>query len=150
MSFPLEPDFALIKIQTADGPPAVLTQLCGIENVSINRSANMTERYRRDCAKMGRPGKRKVRSTGESWQISGSGVLNLDQETTYAGAIGVLKNYEVELYRDNDTDVGELLGTYAGLAMLTTHNQGTDQNAEGSTLEITLEGQDDLEWTVAP
>lgn len=150
MSFPTEADFALIKIQTADGPPAVFTQLCGIESVSINRSANMTERYRRDCAKMGRPGKRKLRSTGTSWQISGSGVQNLDQETTYAGAVGVLKNYQIELYRDNDTDGGELLGTYAGTAMLTTHKQTSDQNAEGSTLEITLEGQDDLEWTVAP
>lgn len=150
MSFPTEADFALIKIQTAAGPPAVFTQLCGIESVSINRSANMAERYRRDCAKMGRPGQRKLRNTGNSWQISGSGVQNIDLEATYSGALGVLKNYEVELYRDNDTDAGELLGTYAGTAMLTTHNQTSDQNAEGSTLEVTLEGQDDLEWTVAP
>lgn len=148
MSFPTEADFALIKIQTGTGPD-VFTQFCGIESVSINRSANMTERYRRDCAKPGRPGQRKLRATGNSWQISGSGVQNIAMEATYAGALGVLKNYTVELYRDDDTDAGELLGTYAGTAMMTTQNQTSDQNAEGSTLEITLEGQDDLEWTAA-
>ncbi|MEJ7933492.1 phage tail tube protein [Sphingobium sp. AN558] len=149
MSFPTEADFALIKIKTADGPPAVFAQLCGIESVTINRSANMSERYRRDCAKPGRPGQRKLRATGNSWQISGSGVQNIDMEATYSGALGVLKDYEVELYRDDDTDAGELLGTYAGTAMMTTQNQTSDQNAEGSTLEITLEGQDNLIWTAA-
>lgn len=149
MSFPTEADFAAIKIKTAEGPPAVYLLLCGIESISINRSANMSERYRRDCAKPGRPGQRKLRATGNSWQISGSGVQNIELEATYAGALGVLKDYQVELYRDNDTDAGELLGTYAGTAMLTTQNQTSDQNAEGSSQEITLEGQDDLVWTPA-
>lgn len=149
MSFPTEADFALIKIQTATGPD-VYTQLCGIESVSINRSANMTERYRRDCAKMGRDGLRKIRSTGRSWQVSGSGIANIDMIDIYDDALGVLKNYQIELYRNDDTDAGELLGTYAGTGMLTTNNDSHDVNAEGSTNEITIEGQDMPVWTVAP
>ncbi|MET0364729.1 MAG: hypothetical protein ABW169_08740 [Sphingobium sp.] len=149
MSFPTEADFALIKIKTAVGPPAVFKMLCGIENVSINRSANMSERYRRDCAKPNRPGQRKLRNNGNSWQISGGGVANVDLIEDFETALGVLKDYEVELYQDNDTDTGLLLGTHAGTGMLTTDNDTHDQNADGSTKEITIEGEGLLVWTPA-
>ena len=149
MSEPNSADFALIKIKTADGPPAVFTLLCGIEGVTINRSVQTNETYRRDCAKPNRPGTRKLRATGSSWSIAGSGSDNIDLEDEYTDAFGVRKDYEVELYKDDGTDAGELMGTYDGNALMTTRNQGYSQDAPG-TLEITLEGEGELGWTVAP
>ncbi len=150
MSEPNSADFALIKIQTAAGPPAVLTLLCGIEGVNISRTAQTSERYRRDCATPNRPGTRKLRVTGSSWSITGSGSDNIDIETEYEDAFGVRKIYNVELYRDDGTDGGDLMGSYAGTAILTTRNQAYSQEADSGTLEITLEGEGLLVWTVAP
>lgn len=150
MSEPNSADFALLKIQTAAGPPAVMTLLCGIENVTINRSVNMSERYRRDCAKPNRPGTRKIRNNGNSWNISGSGEDNVDIEATYTGAFGVKRTYDIELYRDDDTDAGELLGTYSGVAMMTSRNQAFAQGSDDAgTADITLEGEGELVWEPA-
>lgn len=149
MSLPNSADFALITIQTAAGPPAVFTKLCGIEGVTINRTAQTSESYRRDCAAPNRPGQRKIRVTGSSWSISGSGSDNIDLEEDFSEAFGVRQTYNVELYKDDGTDGGELMGTYAGSAMLTTRNQSYSQENAG-TAEITLEGEGLLAWTVAP
>lgn len=150
MSEPNSADFALLKIKTADGPPVVMTLLCGIENVTINRSVNTSERYRRDCAKPNRPGTRKIRNNGQSWSISGSGEDNIDIETAYTGAFGIKKLYDVELYRDDDTDAGELLGTYSGTAMMTARNQSFAVGGDTTgTAEITLEGEGALVWEAA-
>ena len=148
MSEPNSADFALIKIQTADGPPAVLTLVCGIEGVTINRTAQTNETYRRDCAKPNRPGTRKLRVTGSSWSISGTGSDNIDLEEEMADAFGVRKTYAIELYRDDGTDAGDLMGTYAGTALMTTRNQSYSQDSAG-TAEITLEGEGALTWTAA-
>lgn len=148
MSLPNSADFALIKIQTAAGPPAVFTLLCGIEGVTINRTTQTSETYRRDCALPNRPGQRKMRVTGSSWSISGSGSDNIDLEDEMADAFGVRQTYNVELYKDDGTDAGDLMGTYAGSAMMTTRNQSYSQENAG-TVEITLEGEGLLAWTVA-
>jgi hypothetical protein len=148
VSEPNSADFALIKIQTDVGPPVVLTLLCGIEGVTINRTAQTSESYRRDCAKPNRPGTRKLRVTGSSWSIGGSGSDNVDLEAEYEDAFGVRQIYSIELYRDDGTDAGDLMGTYAGTAMLTTRNQSYSQDNAG-TAEITLEGEGALVWTAA-
>ena len=148
MTVPASADFALIKIKTADGPPVVFTQLCGIESVNINRAVQTSENYRRDCAKPNRPGTRKLRVTGSSWSISGSGSDNIDIEATFADALGVRKDYKVELYEDDGTDGGALMGTYAGNALMTARNQSYSQDSAG-TAEITLEGEGALVWTAA-
>lgn len=150
MSEPNSADFALINIQTAAGPPAVYKLLCGIESVTINRSAQTSERYRRDCAKPNRPGKRKLRVTGSSWSIAGSGSDNIDIETDMTDAFGVRKIYNVELYRDDGTDSGELMGTYLGdSAIMTARNQTYSQDGDSGTSEVTLEGEGSLVWTAA-
>lgn len=148
MSEPNSADFALIKIQTADGPPAVLTLVCGIEGVTINRTAQTNETYRRDCAKPNRPGTRKLRVTGSSWSISGTGSDNIDLEEEMSDAFGVRKTYAIELYRDDGTDGGDLMGTYGGTALMTTRNQSYSQDSAG-TAEITLEGEGALTWVAA-
>jgi len=149
VSEPNSADFALVKIKTAAGPPAVFTLLCGIEGVTINRTAQTSERYRRDCAKPNRPGTRKLRVTGSSWSISGTGSDNIDLEEEYSDAFGVRKDYTVELYRDDGTDAGDLMGSYAGTALMTTRNQAYSQDGDSGTAEITLEGEGLLVWTAA-
>lgn len=148
MSLPNEPDFLLIKAQTAAGPPAVFTVLCGMENGNVNENVQTSERYRRDCAKPNKPGSRKLKATGKSWQITGSGVVNIDLEDTYADLIGVIQNYKAEAYKDDGTDAGELMGTWSGAGMLITNNRSI-QIAADSGAEITIEGQDELVWTEA-
>jgi hypothetical protein len=148
VSEPNSADFALIKIQTADGPPVVLTLVCGIEGVTINRTAQTNETYRRDCAKPNRPGTRKLRVTGSSWSISGTGSDNIDLEEEMTDAFGVRKTYAIELYRDDGTDAGDLMGTYGGTALMTTRNQTYSQEGAG-TAEITLEGEGALVWAAA-
>lgn len=149
MSLPNSADLALVKVQTAPGPPAVFTLLCGIDSASIARAVQQSETYRRDCAKPNRPGQRKLRVTGTSWSITASGADNVDIEDVYSDCFGVRKVYHFELYKDDDTDAGELLGTYAGTAIMTTRNQGYTQDASGTT-EVTLEGEGLLVWTEAP
>lgn len=148
MSEPNSADFALIKLETAAGPPAVLTLLCGIEDVTINRTVQTSERYVRDCAKPNRPGNRRLRNTGFAWSITGAGSDNIDLEDEYEDAMGVLKNYTVELYKDDGTDGGDLMGSYEGSAMLTVRNQDLSQSNAGNT-QVTLEGVGALEWTAA-
>jgi len=148
VSEPNSADFALIKIQTADGPPAVLTLVCGIEGVTVNRTAQTNETYRRDCTKPNRPGTRKLRVTGSSWSISGTGSGNIDLEEEMTDAFGVRKTYAIELYRDDGTDGGDLMGTYGGTALMTTRNQTYSQEGAG-TAEIALEGEGALTWTAA-
>lgn len=149
MSEPNTADFALLKIKTAAGPPVVRTLLCGIEGVTINRTAQTSERYRRDCAKPNRPGTRKLRVNGTSWSISGTGADNIDLEEEYADAFAVRQEYDVELYRDDGTDAGSLMGTYRGTAIMTTRNQSFTQEADSGGNELTLEGEGNLVWTAA-
>lgn len=149
MSVPNSADFALLYIQTDAGPPVVQTLICGIENVTINRSAQTSESYRRDCAKPNRPGTRKLRVTGSSWSISGGGSDNIDIDDDITAVYGVRNAYNIELYQDDGTDGGALMGTYSGSGIMTTRNQSYTQDSAG-TADITIEGEGDLVWTVAP
>ncbi|GAM06326.1 hypothetical protein [Novosphingobium sp. MBES04] len=107
-----------------------------------------SETYRRDCTTPNRPGKRKLRVTGSSWQITGSGSDNVDIYSDIEAVFGVRSVYNIELYKDDDTDAGELMGTYSGTAIMTAHNQAMTDEAPG-TIDITLDGEDDLVWTAA-
>lgn len=147
MSLPNSADFALIRLSDGAVTPT-LTLLCGIEGVTINRTTQTSETYQRDCEAPNRPGQRKMRVTGSSWSISGSGADNIDLEAEMADAFGVRKPYEIALYKDDGTDTGDLMGTYSGTAMMTTRNQSYSQENAG-TLEITLEGEGLLAWTAA-
>lgn len=144
MSLPNSADFALISVLTT--APSTYTKLCGIESVSINRAAQTSESYRRDCAAPNRPGSRKLRITGASWTITGSGSDNIDIDEDYEDAFGVRKQYKIELFEDDGTDAGALMGTYIGNAIMTARNQSYTQDAAG-TIEITLEGEGALTWT---
>ena len=148
MSLPTEADFALIKIGDGESPE-VFTTACGIQDVTINRVANTSDRFVRDCTKPGEVPNRKVKTTGKQLDITGSGLTDQAHVDTFDDALGKVKNYKVELYADNGTDAGDLLGTVAGAFVMTAANMNIPREADASA-EITLASHGAWTWTVAP
>jgi len=147
MTLPVEADFALIKI--GDGAdPEVFTIACGIQNVSINSVANAQDRFVRDCAKPGEIPYRKSKATGKQQDITGSGLTDKASIDTFLDALGVSKNYKIELYQDDDTDAGDLIGTVAGQYKMNAANLNIQRDGD-STAEVTLASQGPWTWTPA-
>jgi hypothetical protein len=147
MTLPVEADFAVIKV--GDGAtPEVFTTACGIQNVTINTVANATDRFVRDCAKPGEIPYRKSKTTGKQQDITGNGLTDKASIDTFLAALGVTKNYKIELYADNDTDAGLLLGTFAGAYKMNAANLNIQRDGD-STAEITLASQGAWAWDAA-
>lgn len=148
MSFPVEFDFAVVKI--GDGATTeVFTIACGLQDVTVNTVANTQDRFSRDCAKPGSVPVRKVKATGTQQDITGSGLIDKAQVAIYLAALGKVKNYKVEAYAANGTDAGLLLGTFSGGYMMTASNISTSLEGTGSA-EITLASDGAFVWTPAP
>lgn len=145
MSLPVEADFALIKIGDGGGPE-VFTIACGIKDVSINRVANTSDRYVRDCAKPGEVPNRKVRTTGKQLDVTGTGYIDKAHVATFDAALGDAKNYKVELYQADGTDAGVLMGTIAAAFVMTAANMSISQDSDSSA-EITLASHGAWTWT---
>lgn len=146
MSYPVEPDFVVVKI--GDGAsPEVFTILCGIDTAGINKTVNTQDRFRRDCAKPGAIPTRKVRVSGRQWDVTGSGVINVDAFTQFDASLGIRRNYRLEFGKRDGTDAGDILGYYDGLAVMTAQN--INVSADDGSAEITLAGEDDIVWTAA-
>lgn len=96
MALPIEADFAVVKI--GDGAtPEVFTILCGLDNVEINRTANTSDRFRRDCNLPGSVPFRRSRTTGKQIDITASGSINIPDMPRYLAALGKTGNYRIEL-----------------------------------------------------
>lgn len=147
MSYPTEIDAAIIyRVNESGTPPR--TVLCGIENVTVNQTANTRDRVRGDCAKPGKPRTRSVVIISTQWDVTGSGVSNADQIAALKGLLGVHVDYEIDAIKYDGTDGGELLGTFAGTGVLTATNLNLQRDADSGS-EITIAGEDDLTWTPA-
>ena len=131
MSVPNESDFALIKIGDGEATET-FTAICGIENVSINRTANTNDRFRRDCAKPGIPAVRRSRTTGKQMDITGTGGVDKASIADFEAALGIVGNYQIELYQYDGTDTGELMGTFSGAFNMTSANMSLDANGDSS------------------
>lgn len=148
MSLPTEADFALVKMGDGATPTEVFTTLCGLGNVSIGRSANTTDRFRRDCAKPGEVPYRRTRANGKQLDVTSNGAINVPDIDTFEDALGISKNYKIELYKRDGTDTGELLTTLAGPFMMSVANMNLDENGEGGA-EVTLLSDGIWTWTPA-
>lgn len=144
MSVPIEYDFAQVKLGDGADPEAFAV-ICDLTSVNINEGAETTTRYRRDCATPGTPAKRRSRVTGTFWDVTGSGLSNAPQTEALRAVLGVRKNYEIDVFQDNGTSGGELLGTYSGEAIMTARNLSIDREGD-SSMELTFEGQDTLSF----
>ena len=145
MSLPNEIDFALIKIGDGGGTE-VFAVLCGIDNVTINEGATSNDRFVRDCAKPGAVPYRLTKVSGRQLDITGSGLTNATMVPALRAAIGALKNYRIETYREDGSDAGVLLGTYSGSFRLTSFNQTLSLGGDASS-EVTLASHG--QWTYA-
>ncbi|ATP19794.1 hypothetical protein [Sphingobium yanoikuyae] len=123
MSLPTEADFAVVKM--GDGASTeVFTILCGLDQVTINRTANTNDRFRRDCAAPGTPAYRKSRTTGKQMDVTANGAINIPDITRYNAALGVVKNYRIELGQYDGTPEGEIIHVINGAFNLTNANSG--------------------------
>lgn len=145
MSYPNESDFVTVKVSDGATPP-VFTIVCGMENVTINRTVNTSDRFRRDCAKPGQVPTRKVRVTGRQWDATSSGVINMDEFDTFNDLLGRREDYRFEFGKRDGTDTGTIIGWYQGPAVMTAAN--VNASSDEGTAEITLAGEDDIVWTL--
>lgn len=143
MSLPTEVDFALIKIGDG-GAPEAFALICGLTDATINEQAQSSDRYPRDCTKPGEVPFRRTKVNGKALDVTGSGLSNVDQYPTLSDALGTVKNYKVELYADDGTDAGSLLGTISSAFRMTANNLNAPRNSD-ATAQINLAS--DGEWT---
>lgn len=148
MSYPTEIDAAIIYAVTGEGETATRTILCGIENVTINETANTRDRTRRDCAKPGQIPRRGVVVLSLQWDVTGSGVSNADNIPAMKALLGKHQAYEIDAIRYDGTDAGDLLGILAGTGVLTAKNLNLQRDNDSGS-EITIAGEGDLVWTPA-
>lgn len=147
MTVPTEADFALIKM--GDGATTeAFTTICGLQDVTCNTTANTSDRFVRDCAKPGKKPKRRVRVTGIQLDVGGSGLIDIGQISSFQASIGKTKNYKIELYKDDGTDTGSLLGTFTGAFVMVAANLSI-QSSSDSSAEVTLPSDGDWEWEEA-
>lgn len=147
MSFPTEFDWMLVKM--GDGAsPEVFTLICGLQDATVNATANTSDRFARDCAKPGSIPKRKVKVNGMQLDVTGSGLSNATEVPRMLAALGKHKNYTIEGYADDNTDAGDLLGTFAGTFVMTASNLSAPREGDASG-EITLASHGDWTFTAA-
>jgi len=146
MSYPTEIDAAIIYAVPAEGGERVI--LCGIENVTVNETANTSDRFRTECDKPGKIPTRSIRVTGLQWDITGSGVSNADQLTALKGMLGLRRDYEIDAIQYDGTDEGKLLGTFTGTGVMTAKNLNLQRSGDSGS-EVTIAGEGDLTWTAA-
>jgi len=148
MSLPTEIDFALIKMGDGESPE-VFAIICGLQDATVNETVNTNDRFVRDCAKPAEVPHRRVQTTGKQTDITGTGLTNAEEVARVRAALGVSKNYRVECYQKDGTDVGVLLGTYAGPFVMTSKNMNLSLESPGS-VEITLASDGPMTYTEAP
>lgn len=147
MSYPNEIDAVIVKLGDGASSGEQFTTICGIESATINETVQSTDRFRRDCAKPGMIPRRGVRVTGQQWDVTGSGVTNIDQLDALKAVLGAHRNYQLVAIKYNGTDAGDVLGTFAGSGVMTARNMNLSPNE--ATMEITIAGENDLVWTPA-
>ncbi|RVT93693.1 hypothetical protein [Sphingomonas crocodyli] len=148
MSIPNDPDFVLVRMGNGATPTEVFEILCGITSVNINKTANTTDRFTQDCEKPGQVPVRTVRVNGKQLDVSGSGLVNVDQIEDFEAALGIRKNYKTELYKRDGSDEGVLLGHYEHQGVMTSQNMSlTDQG--DSSGEVAIASHGGWEWVPA-
>lgn len=135
MSLPREIDWFLVKMADIDGENHTL--ICGIQDATVNEGVNFDSRYIRDCATPGAVPVRKTKTSGRQLDISGGGLVNVDEVERLDGALGHIRNYMIEGYADDGTDAGTLLITYQGDFLLSASNVNVPREGSG-TADITL------------
>lgn len=147
MSLPNEPDYVVVQMGNG-ATPEVFTVVCGIDSAGLTQTANTSDRFRRDCATPADVPLRGVRVTGIQWDLSGTGVVNMDEFDRLQGALGNQINYRI-LYGQYDgvasiPRTGTIIGYYDGPGVMTAFNQNL---GDEGTAEIAIAGVNRPVWT---
>lgn len=145
MAFPnrVKPGFAVIEMGNGSSPE-VFTILCGIRTQGITAQTNTTDDFLKDCVDPEAVPVRFVIPTGKQWDLSGSGVVNLDNLTNILNAQGVSKNFRYTLGVGTGQTGTEVV--MAGPAMITNVQiGGSEDNFASLDISIASDG----EWTYA-
>lgn len=148
MAVPVEPDFAIIKMGDGGGTE-VFSITCGVQDVTVNGTANLADRFVRDCAAPNVAPFRKTKLTGKQWEVTGSGLIDKAQLGILHAALGSLKNYKIELYTDDASAIGLLYATYSGSFRLGSVNVGVVREGD-ATVQVTLVSNSVLTLVLAP
>jgi hypothetical protein len=146
MSLPVEPDY--IVVQAKIGSTYLL--LCGIETATVNNTVATTDRFRRDCQAPAAIPTRTVRVNSTQWDVTGSGVINMDFFDEYQSLLGAHTAFRLLYGRydaviTNGVRTGTVYGYRDGTGVMTAHNENL---GDESTAEITIAGEGVLTWTV--
>ena len=136
-----------IDLLYGDGAsPQVFTPFCGLTARSFTHQVNTNDVFVPDCADPEDRPVRRLVPTGEQWDLSGEGLLNLAQETAVRGLMGVTRTYRFRIGRPAGSTVGT--GYYEGPAMLTNMNiGGSSGNGEFASVSLTLASDGEWTWT---
>lgn len=135
-----------VDILLGDGAvPEVFTPVCGLTTRSFTHQVNTNDSFIPDCADPEDIPTRRLVPTGEQFDLSGEGLLNLAQHTTVRQAVGVTKNYRFRIGRPVGSVVGA--GYWEGPAMITNmQNTGSTGNGEFAQVSLTLASDGDWTW----
>lgn len=144
---------AYIDILMGDGaaPAENFTPICGLTARTLTEQVNTNDVFVPDCDDPERVPVRRLVPTGQQWDISGEGLLNLANRATVRAAKGVTKKYRFVVGRPAGSVVGA--GYYEGPAMLTNLQiGGSTGNGEFATTNLTIASDGEWTWTdaVAP
>ena len=144
MSEPATVEYAKIGVRDIGSSDPFVT-FCGIQTTGFNRTVQTNDRFVKDCAAPGRPAERRVRVTGRSRTLTGSGLYNADQRELVDSIEGVRKEYQLTIMDFSDgSEAGVPIEIRQGPGIATSINMGTTENDLG-TIELTIES--DGAWT---
>lgn len=138
----VKPRFIVIEMGNG-ASPEVFTPLCGIRTPGMTAQTNGNDDFANDCADPESVPVRYFLPTGEQWDMSGAGVVNLDNLETIYNAKGVTKNYRYSIGKAANQTGSEYY--FAGPAVLTNIQIG---GSEDNFASIDLTFVSDGPWAL--
>jgi hypothetical protein len=127
------------------GSPETFTALCGITTRNFTHAHGTTDQYTRDCAAPEDVPVRRLIVTGESWSLSGNGVLNRANLSTIQGLDdGQTHNFRF-YFTEPSTDL-VFQGHYEGPGIITSLQITGDDN-NYAQLSLNIESDGAWAWT---
>lgn len=139
-----------LDILMGDGAePENFLPICGLTTRSFTEQVNTNDTFVPDCADPEDVPFRRLVPTGKQWDISGEGLLNLDNWRELGGATGITKNYRFVVGRPAGSVANT--GYYAGPAMITNLQiGGSIGDGAFATASVTLASDGEWIWNDAP
>ena len=128
------------------GSPETFAALCGITTRTFTHNRGTSDVYTRDCADPLDVPIRNLIVTGESWSLTGTGVLNRDNLDTIIAADDNLTHDWRYLFTEPTGDL-VFQGYYSGPGIMTSF-QITGEDANFANISLTIES--DGQWTWNP